>query len=114
MAARDDGTVPPDQVVDVQFAAFMADPFATIGAIYDRLGLELTDEAEGRMRVPRRAPRRRGHRYTFAATGLDAGELRESPALPGALRRADRQLEGNALPRSPRASREVRPARRGW
>jgi hypothetical protein len=32
MSARSDGTLPADRVVDVQFADFMADPFATIGA----------------------------------------------------------------------------------
>jgi hypothetical protein len=79
LAARLDGTVPADQVVDTQFAAFMADPFATIGAIYERLGLELTAEAEGRMRgflAANPQDQHGGHRYTFAATGLDEGELR--------------------------------------
>ena len=33
------------------FAAFMADPFATIGAIYDCLGLDLTADTERRMRA---------------------------------------------------------------
>src|SRR4051812_5434677 len=50
VTAREDGTVAPDRVVDVQFRAFMADPFATIRTIYDRLGIELTDESEQRMR----------------------------------------------------------------
>jgi hypothetical protein len=77
---RLDGTVPADQVVDVQFAAFMADPFVTIGTIYERLGLELTPEAEARMRsflAAHPQGEHGGHRYTFAATGLDEGELRE-------------------------------------
>ena len=79
LAARLDGTVPADQVVDTQFAAFMADPFATIGAIYDRLGLELTAEAESAMRTflaDHAQDEHGGHRYTFAATGLDEAELR--------------------------------------
>ena len=79
LAARLDGTVPADQVVDTQFAAFMADPFATIGAIYDRLGLELTAEAESAMRTflaDHSQDEHGGHRYTFAATGLDEAELR--------------------------------------
>ena len=79
LAARLDGTVPADQVVDTQFASFMADPFATIGAIYDRLGLELTAEAESAMRAfladhvggpARRSP------LHVPATGLDEAELR--------------------------------------
>jgi hypothetical protein len=79
VAARDDGTVDPARVVDVQFADFMTDPFATIGAVYDRLGIELTADAETRMRAflaehPGEAV---GQRYTWADTGLDAGALRE-------------------------------------
>lgn len=79
--ARDDGTLPSDQVVDVRFADFMADPFATIGAIYDQLGIELTAEAERAMRTFLAAHPGdgggAGTRYTFADTGLDADELRE-------------------------------------
>ncbi len=80
-AARDDGTLPADQVVDVQFADFLADPFATIGAIYDRLGLDLTAEAERAMRdflaTHPGDGGGGGSRYTFADTGLDAAALRE-------------------------------------
>jgi len=81
VAARVDGTVPPDQVVDVQFAEFMADPFTTIGTIYDRLGLTFTAEAEAAMRAflvthPGDGGGG-GSRYTFADTGLDADVLRE-------------------------------------
>jgi hypothetical protein len=79
--ARRDGTVPPGQVVDVQFAEFLADPFATIGAVYDALGLEFTVAAETRMRAFLATHPGDGggggSRYTFADTGLDAGELRE-------------------------------------
>jgi hypothetical protein len=80
LQARLDGTVAADRVVDTQFASFMADPLATIGEIYDKLGLELTAEAEGRMRdflAAHPQEEHGGHRYTFAATGLDEGELRE-------------------------------------
>jgi len=79
--ARRDGTVPSDQVVDVQFAEFLADPFTTIGAVYDALGLEFSAEAESRMRAflaehPGDGGGG-GSRYTFADTGLDADVLRE-------------------------------------
>jgi hypothetical protein len=80
VTARVDGTVDPDRVVDLHFGAFMADPFATIHQVYDRLGLELGDETETRMRdfLARHPPDLHGtHRYSFADTGLDAGELRE-------------------------------------
>ena len=78
--ARRDGTVPADQVVDVRFDEFMADPFVTIGAVYDALGLEFSAEAESRMRAfladhPGDGGGG-GSRYTFADTGLDADELR--------------------------------------
>lgn len=80
VTAREDGTVDPARVVDLHFGAFMADPFATIHRVYDRLGLELGDESETRMRefLARHPPDLHGtHRYSFADTGLDAGELRE-------------------------------------
>jgi hypothetical protein len=78
--AREDGTVRPDRVVDVQFDAFMSDPFATIGTIYERLGLELSGESESRMRAflaEHPQDKYGGHRYTFADTELDEGALRE-------------------------------------
>ena len=81
VAARIDGTLPADQVVDVQFAEFMADPFATIGTVYDALGLEFTAEAETGMRAFLETHPGDGggggSRYTFADTGLDADELRQ-------------------------------------
>ena len=81
VAARRDGTVPAAQVVDVQFAEFVADPFATIGAVYDALGLEFTGPAESRMRAFLATHPGDGggggSRYTFADTGLDPDELRE-------------------------------------
>jgi hypothetical protein len=80
VTAREDMTVHADRVVDVQFGAFMADPFTTIRKVYERLGLELDDVAEERMRAFLAAnPQDKygGHRYTFAETGLDEGALRE-------------------------------------
>ena len=80
VTARENGTVAADRVVDVTFAAFMEDPFGAIGGIYDRFGLEFTSEAEMRMRAfldahPNGAYG--AHRYRFADTGLDEGQLRE-------------------------------------
>jgi hypothetical protein len=66
-------------VVDVRYRDFVADPLPTIAAIYDRLGLALSAEAEGHMRAFLAAHpqgRHGGHRYTFDATGLDAVEWR--------------------------------------
>jgi hypothetical protein len=80
VTARRDGTIAPDRVVDVNFDAFMADPFATIRTVYDRLGFELSGDAEQRMRAflaSNPQDKHGGHRYTWAATGLDEGEWRE-------------------------------------
>ena len=80
VTAREDGTVRADRVVDLNFAAFMADPFATIRSVYDRLGLELSAESETRMRdfLARNPPDLHGtHRYSWDDTGLDAGEMRD-------------------------------------
>lgn len=80
MSARSDGTLPADRVVDVQFADFMADPFATIGALYDRLGVPFSAEAEAGMRAflathPGDGGGA-GSRYSFSDTGLDETSLR--------------------------------------
>jgi hypothetical protein len=78
--ARENGTVPAERVVDVQFRAFVADPFTTIREIYERLGFELGKEAAQRMRVflaDNTTEKHGGHHYTFADTELDVGEWRE-------------------------------------
>jgi hypothetical protein len=80
VTARVDGIVPADRVVDVHYAALVSDPIGTVRAIYRRLGLEPSPEAERRMRAflaANPADRHGTHRYTFAATGLDAEALRE-------------------------------------
>jgi hypothetical protein len=77
---REDGTVKPGQVVDMTFRDFMADPFVTIGKVYDALGLELTDEALGRMKTflaEHPADVHGTHTYAWENTGLDVGEWRE-------------------------------------
>jgi hypothetical protein len=80
VTARENGTIPPDRVVDVHYGAFMADPFGTIRTIYDRLGAELTPDAEARMRTflaENRADKHGAHEYSFADTGLDAASVRD-------------------------------------
>jgi hypothetical protein len=80
VAARRDGTIPATQAVDVFFGDFLADPMAVVGEIYERLDIELTAEAERRMRgflAEHPQEKYGGHRYSFADTGLDAGALRE-------------------------------------
>jgi len=80
VSAREDGTVPSAQVIDVHFQEFLSDPLGCVRAIYARLGLELTSTAEARMRdFLRENPQDKHgvHRYSLAETGLDAGDLRE-------------------------------------
>lgn len=81
MDARDDGTLAPEAVIDVLFTDFMADTFGTIKGIYEQLDLELTPDAEARMRSFLDAHPGDGGgggtRYRFENTGLDADELRE-------------------------------------
>jgi hypothetical protein len=78
--AREDGSIAPDRVVDVQFEAFMADHWGTIRGIYDQWGVQLTADVEGRMKafLDDHGREKHGkHLYKFADTGLDEGEIRE-------------------------------------
>ena len=81
LAARRAGVVPAGQVVDLRFSEFKQDPLASVAALYETLGLELTADAEARMRAFLDAhpgdPDNALRRYSFADTGLDEAELRE-------------------------------------
>jgi hypothetical protein len=79
MAARDTGVVPDGQMIDVQFADFISDPWTTVKDIYDKLGRELKPDTEQKMRdflADHPGDGGRG-RYTWSDTGLDAGEVRD-------------------------------------
>jgi len=67
------------RVVDVQFADFIRDPFATIWGVYAELGRELEPVAEQNMRafLAAHPGDGGGSRYSWADTGLDAGLVRE-------------------------------------
>jgi len=82
MKMRDCGVIPPGQVVDVRFADFVRDPFATIRRLYGKLDRELTPGAEQKMRdhLAAHPGDGGGSRYTWADTGLDAGVVREQVA----------------------------------
>lgn len=82
--ARQRGVFPADRIVDVQFSAFVADPIATVRAIYLALGRDLDDPTEQEMRAfLDKNPGDGGgggSRYRFADTGLDPDLLRERSA----------------------------------
>lgn len=79
---RDSGVLAPGQLVDVQFADFIVDPFATIRRLYTALDRELTPMAEQRMRdfLAAHPGDTGGARYSWADTGLDANAVREQVA----------------------------------
>ncbi len=79
--ARRRGLFAPEQVVDVRYQDLRVDPVATIARIYDEVGLDLSAEAEARMRAFLAAhpgdPGGSLKRYSFTDTGLDESALRE-------------------------------------
>ena len=81
LQARADGVFAPGQVVDVRYQDIRHDLVGAAARIYDAIGLELSAEAEARMRAFLAAhPGDQGgslKRYSFADTGLDEAELRE-------------------------------------
>lgn len=79
MTLRDSPALAGKQIVDVQFADFIRNPFATIRALYAELGRELSPIAEKNMRAHLAAHPGDGggSRYTWGDTGLDAGLVRE-------------------------------------
>jgi hypothetical protein len=80
LRVRDAGRLPPEQVCDVRYADFLADPIASVAAVYDHLGLSLGAEAESRMRAYLAAKpkdRHGAHAWRLTDTGLDVDAARE-------------------------------------
>jgi hypothetical protein len=78
MAARDRLPEPDRVFCDVHFADLLADPIDCVRRIYDHFGLELTGEADQRMRrfLADHAQDKHGvHRYTLETFGLSAEEV---------------------------------------
>ncbi len=78
---RADGRLPDEQIVDVRYADLTGDAFATLRAVYEQLGLDLSDAVEARMReysAAKPKDRHGAHRYSFADTGLDLDATRAS------------------------------------
>jgi hypothetical protein len=72
---------PKEQVVDLHFTQFVADPIGQLRRLYSEIGRDLTPEIELRMRDFLRAHPGDGGgggtRYSFADTGLTEGKVRE-------------------------------------
>jgi hypothetical protein len=78
IAERAAGTLPDERFIDVRFADVMRDPAGTVGAVYEQLGWEYTDETRNAINAyVRDKPKgsRGAHRYSLEALGLDAAEL---------------------------------------
>jgi len=81
LEARRNGVFASGTVVDIRYQDIRHDLIGAVARIYDQIGLELSAEAETRMRAFLAAhPGDQAgslKRYTFAETGLVEGELRE-------------------------------------
>jgi hypothetical protein len=74
MQVRATGVLRDEQVFDMQFAEFIADEIAMVRRIYAHFDMELTPEAESRMRrflAANPKDKHGAHRYTLAQSGLD-------------------------------------------
>lgn len=80
VAFRQQGRVAPENIIDISFYEFMANPLDQIKTIYRHLDLELTQQTETRMREylqENTAEQHGEHTYTFADSGLDIAAERE-------------------------------------
>jgi hypothetical protein len=71
----------PAQFYDVYYEDFVADPLATVSAVYEYFGLSLTSEARAAMssvyEESRTGKRKPAHRYQLSDFGLTAAEVDE-------------------------------------
>jgi len=74
MAVRAGGALRPEQVFDLDFRSFVGNEIASIRRIYSHFGMELSDEAEARMRrflADNPRDKHGTHRYALEQFGLD-------------------------------------------
>jgi hypothetical protein len=79
-AIRASGRYPEARFCDVRYADLVRDPIPTLARMYEAFGLELSREAEKRMRdyLAKKPKGKHGaHRYEFESTGLDLVAERE-------------------------------------
>jgi hypothetical protein len=82
--AREQGTVPNDQIVDSQFVALMADPVGALRSIYEALELAWPDGHDGVIKqylADKPKDKHGAHPYSLADVGLDPESVRRSFAL---------------------------------
>jgi anti-sigma factor RsiW len=74
MQVRACGALRDDQVFDMQFSEFIRDEIEMVRRIYAHFDMELTPDAESRMRrflAANPKDKHGAHRYTLAQSGLD-------------------------------------------
>jgi hypothetical protein len=77
---RENGAIPPQRVIDIDFYGFMQDPISEMEKIYRGFSLTYSDTTRQAMRdylAAHSATEHGSHGYSFADTGLDIGEERE-------------------------------------
>jgi len=80
LRVRDAGMISPQQICDVRYADFLADPLASVARVYAHFGLTLGAEAESRMRAYLAAKpkdRHGAHAWRLEDTGIDVASARE-------------------------------------
>jgi hypothetical protein len=80
LRARQRGSIPAGQILDLQFRDFITRPMETVRRVYDFLGLELSGEAASSMQAHLDAnpsDKYGKHSHRFSDTGLRAEEWRE-------------------------------------
>ena len=77
---RPRATAAEGQILDIQYADLVADPIATVQAIYDHHGYDFTEAFEVAMRQwldDNRQHKHGAHRYTLEEYGLNEDAVRE-------------------------------------
>jgi hypothetical protein len=76
MRVRDAARLGDDRIYDLHFHRFLGNEIATLHEIYERFGMQLSPEAETRMRRYLAAHPKGGHQYQLGDAGLDTAAER--------------------------------------
>lgn len=79
MQQRAEGLIPEDQITDLRYVDLVANPVASVAALYERLGRTLSTHAKQHLEqwlAARSADAPTPHRYHFESTGLDLADER--------------------------------------